>query len=56
MASAKAFALGMQGEKSFGGSGAPAHLCRTGYQHCDRTGKRTLSGPANAMPLSRERP
>jgi len=32
MASAKAFALEMQGEKSFGGSGAPAHLCRVGYQ------------------------
>jgi len=32
MASAKAFALEMQGEKSFGGSGAPAHLCRVSYQ------------------------
>ncbi len=47
MASAKAFALGMQGEKSFGGSGAPAHLCRLGYQRCYRIGKLSLSGPPN---------
>jgi hypothetical protein len=49
MASAKAFALEMQGEKSFGGSGAPAHLRRIGYQRCDGADKLTLSGPPNVF-------
>ena len=53
MASAKVLALGMQGERSFGGSGAPAHLYQIGYQPSDRLRKQSILWPAQRLPLIR---
>ena len=47
MASAKVFALEVQGEETFGGPGAPAHLCRVAYQ---RSRVRTSQVSANLPP------
>ena len=44
------FALGMQGEKSFGGSGAPANLCQIGYQPSDRFRKQSIPAREKAIP------
>ena len=50
MASAKVLALGMQGERSFGGSGAPAHLYQTGYQPRVVSASRVSCGRPNYYP------
>jgi hypothetical protein len=49
MASAKVLALGMQSERSFGGSGAPAHLYQIGYQPRDRLRKQSILWPAQLL-------